>query len=535
VQISRRDLFRSSAAIGGAAALGSAGLADAAVAGTGVSARAGSPTTRKVVLDKGPAGAGGWRTVVTKAGEDHVVRGGLGAKAHKGRAGRRKPLAAFAQLSDVHIIDTQSPLRLEFGEPFSSSAYRPQETLTAHVADAMVRRINAIRKGPVTGRKLAFAIQTGDNSDTAQLNELRWNIDILDGGKAVTIDSGDPTRYEGVQDQDPAFYNPMFWHPDGTPAGKADDDARAKYGFPTVPGLLDAARKPFEPAGLDMPWFAAMGNHDGLVQGNFPINGLYKSRATGTTKQTANGNRTVTADPNRRLLDRSAWVDEHFTTTGSPVGHGFTPENRAKNTAYYYFDEGKVRFVVLDTIADSGDKGSLDKKQFTWLKRLLDRSGKKLVVLFSHHPLASFEDTNLAHRVEKELAGRENVVAWVNGHTHTNQIWAHPRKEHGKVVGGFWEINTASHIDWPQQARLLEIVDNRDGSLSIFTTMVDHAGSLAFDGNLADPTQLAGLSRLLAANDWDERNNDRRGKRTARNVELVLAAPAFLQPTKSAS
>ena len=70
------------------------------------------------------------------------------------------------------------------------------------------------------------------------------------------------------------------------------------------------------------------------------------------------------------------------------------------------------------------------------------------------------------------------MIAWVNGHTHSNQIWAHPRSEKGKVVGGFWEINTASHIDWPQQARLIEIVDNHDGTLSIFTTMIDHGGPL---------------------------------------------------------
>jgi metallophosphoesterase (TIGR03767 family) len=525
VQINRRDLLRSSAAAGGAAALG-AGLADAAVAGP-----ASRGTTFSAALVKGSPNAAGWRPVVRQAGEKHVVRTGLGASARKGRQKRRKALSSFAQLSDVHIIDAQSPVRLEWGEGTSSSAYRPQEILSGHVAEAMVRAINKAQRGPVAGQQLAFTIQTGDNSDTAQYNELRWNIDLLDGGKKVRIDSGDLSKYEGVMDQVPTSYVTTFWHPDGTPAGQAPDIG-AQSGFPVVPGLLDAARKPFKATGLSMPWYATMGNHDGLVQGNFPVGPPWTDRALGTTKiLTPDGKvtRQVTADKDRRILDRSEWIDEHFTTTGTPRGHGFTPENRSKNTAYYYFDQGQVRYVVLDTVAEVGQYGALDDRQFAWLKRLLGRSTDKLVVVFSHHPLESFSDDKLAASIEKELLRHANVIAWVNGHTHTNQIWAHPRKKGGKTVGGFWEINTASHIDWPQQARLIEILDNQDGTLSIFTTMLDHAGPAKFGGDLADPSQLAGLSRLLSANDWQERDFDRRGERKARNVELLLPAPKRLR------
>ena len=62
------------------------------------------------------------------------------------------------------------------------------------------------------------------------------------------------------------------------------------------------------------------------------------------------------------------------------------------------------------------------------------------------------------------------VVGWLNGHTHLNQILAHRR-----AGGGFWEITTASCIDFPQQQQVVELVDNRDGTLSIFTTVLDHA------------------------------------------------------------
>ncbi|GAB6987358.1 hypothetical protein JCM10369A_38840 [Nocardioides pyridinolyticus] len=62
--------------------------------------------------------------------------------------------------------------------------------------------------------------------------------------------------------------------------------------------------------------------------------------------------------------------------------------------------------------------------------------------------------------------------------------------------------------------------------------MIDHGGSLSFNGDLTHPTPLAGLSRELGANDWQERGDGRAGKRNARNVELLLLAPSFLRKRK---
>lgn len=542
MEISRRDLFRTAGVAGTVAALGGLGSLSAdAVAG--VRTTADRPRgTRAKILAKGPADPNGWRPVVRAPGERYVVRTNLGINAKKRRAKRRKPLISFAQLSDVHICDAQSPMRLEYGEQTSSSAYRPQEILGAHVANAMVKEINRVARGPVTGKPFSLAIQTGDNSDNSQLNEIRWNIDVLDGGE-VRADSGDLTRFEGVMDGDPAYYDRTYWHPDGTPDGMQDDIPRSQFGFPTLPGLLDAARAPFQAEGLKMPWYTALGNHDGLVQGNWSRESTspdYQGIAVGTTKKVlANGQlttRQVTPDPDRRLLSRAEWVEEHFTTTGAPLGHGFKEQNRTDGTAYYYVDKGAVRFVVLDTVNANGfDTGSLDRAQFLWLKKLLASTRNRLVVLASHHPLQSMTNSYvgnvdpqprvLADAITRELLKHELVIAWVNGHTHTNNVWAHKRKG----GGGFWEINTASHIDWPQQARLIEITNNKDGTLSIFATMLDHGAPLAFNGSLDDPIQLAALSRQLAANDWQEQDNNRRGARTDRNVELVVRAPKFLR------
>ncbi len=577
--LGRRQLLRGGTGLGLAGAstglAGSAHASAGALAGRAVTgltrARLRGRTTLDLVLRRGEPGPTGWRAVVTGPGERHRLRLDLAERPSRGRRRRRRPLLAFVQISDVHVVDAQSPLRVEWTDRYDDpdapvapglfgSAYRPQEMLTAQVAESMVRQVNAVRRGPATGRRLDLVVQTGDNSDNSQLNEVRWNIDVLDGGR-VTPDSGDPTRFEGVADDDPASYDRSYWHPEGTPAGARDDLPRSRYGFPVVPGLLDAARAPFRAQGLRLPWYTAFGNHDGLVQGNFPLVELFDGIARGGLKvispppglsagdvtealstgqveallgelASSPGTKQVTPDDDRRLLSRAALVEEHFRTSGLPVGHGFTARNRADGTAYYSFDRGLFRFVVLDTVNPNGESGgSLDASQFAWLERLLARSTDRYVVVASHHSSTSMDNAlvGTGGDVEPRVLGPEvvaallaapTVIAWVNGHSHRNRVTPHAR-EGG---GGFWEVNTASHIDWPQQSRIIEVADNRDGTLSVLTTVLDHAAPLGAPG-LDSPLALAALSRELAANDWQEATAERSGTPRDRNCELVLPRP----------
>jgi metallophosphoesterase (TIGR03767 family) len=506
------------------------------------------------------------------------------AEPQSGREDRRRPLAAVVHLTDIHLIDAQSTGRVEFldpyGEPFTA-AYRAHETLTLHVANSMVTRVNALPGGPITGRPFDCAVSTGDNIDNYQTNEASWFFGVMDGGRQQA-NSGAPDRYEGVQERGgaAAAIDSTYWHPDEG----IDDEWKAR-GFPTVPGLLDAAIAPFDGPGLSIPWYSTYGNHDGLVQGNVPVTpaleevlgarwklvelpaGAGPVAFIGTVALAEPGSieakfesgeypaREVTPDAGRGTISPRDWVQLHLDSpdTPGPAGHGYTEDHLELPALFYEFE---VAPGVVGLSLDTGGyySGSLGEDQVAWLKERLaahssrhfDEAGTevttgnddRLMIAFSHFNPRSMDSaiTNPDRPDEKRIFGDEvvalfhrypNFVAWINGHHHVNQI--EPMTDPSGRGGGFWDINTASHVDYPQHARLIEVVDNDDGTLSIFSTMIEHAAPAATDYGDTSMLGLAAISRELSANDPQSELAVRLGAEKDLNVELVIAAPFDLK------
>ena len=68
-----------------------------------------------------------------------------------------------------------------------------------------------------------------------------------------------------------------------------------------------------------------------------------------------------------------------------------------------------------------------------------------------------------------------NLILWVAGHRHLNTVTALRSPDPTKPELGFWEVETSSLREFPQQLRTFEIIRNSDNTISIIATNVDPA------------------------------------------------------------
>jgi hypothetical protein len=426
-------------------------------------------------------------------------------------------LATLAHVTDAHVLDASSPARVTFldrlGAPFEST-FRPQEALTVQVLAGALASVRALRPDLV--------IQGGDLIDNVQSNELAHALTVLAGG--VVHPGSGPHGYYGVQlgsDPDPFYYRP-------------DVDA------PRHPGLLRDAVHAFPCAGLGIPWLPVLGDHDALVAGELVPTALTRSLAVGDralwdlpvgltlppglrlapggsagagspdgppdpvlvgellARALAGPTVNVAPDPARRELSfaeviarlrdaASRGLGGTLGGAGGVLSAGSGAGRGAKGGAVgggtgagatarldYAVDVGSdLRLLVLDLARrDGGSGGLVAAGQAHWLAGQLAASAGRWLIVISHQPLA---DSAGGAQVLDLLDHAPSVIATLAGHTHRNRIT--PRPAPG---GGYWQIETASLIDYPQQARALRILTTAGGGVVIQTWMLDHV----FPGHL---------------------------------------------------
>ncbi len=304
-----------------------------------------------------------------------------------------------------------------------------------------------------------------------------------------------------------------------------------------------------------------------------------------------------------------SWIQQHFRTTGTPVGHGFAPspplpaakqgpfcgehptdedcveasygrppEAARNNDGYYSFTPRRgLRFVVLDTITDECgsefcSEGSVDDTQFQWMRGQIFSAEElgEYVLFFAHHTLRTtrFPSSDPTEQplhfgqrfdrrspgnpqapgggetLEELFCGSNRVLALVAGHEHANYVERHecaedqPPPPKCAVVAlcpnpYFWQISTAAHIDWPQQARMIELV-KLGVNMSFVLTVLDHDGPANPGGPPPghedsghapdDVLRLAGIGREISYNDY-QGDRGARGGRQDRNVILPTDRP----------
>jgi len=415
-------------------------------------------------------------------------------------------LLRFFTITDIHITDKESPAQAIFFAPYAGangiSCYSPLMLYTTQVLDATVKTINDLH----TQNPFDLGLALGDMANCAQYNELRWFIDVMDG-QTITPSSG--TQKAGTNNHYQDAYKAV--------------------------GLNSS-----------IPWYATIGNHDHFWLGSKPINAKIQKAMIGDSilqlgniftdtaamskndfsTGTIDGSTqygtvigsgvvatmgpipTVSPDANRHSLSVSDWVKEFSTTTSNPSGHGFKGSD-VLGACYSFVPKSNVplKIIVLDDTQDATEApfeegiyghGELTADRYNWLMAELQsgQAANQLMIISAHVPIGvSAPNTPMdwkpapGYTTEKDLIAQlrsfPNLILWVAGHRHLNNVTAFPSIDPTHPENSFWEVETKSLREFPEQFRTFDITVNSDKTISIIATDVDvdmPTGSLASIG-----------------------------------------------------
>ncbi len=444
-------------------------------------------------------------------------------------ADRLQRLSSFFTISDIHLTDKQAGNQLiaiqqidpEFGAPMTS-IYSPTMLTTTQVLDAVIQTVNALH----ATHAFDFGLSLGDTCNSTQYNETRWYLDILDGKVIYPNTSGDPSQ-DVISYQQPfkaaGLLPEIPWYQvtgnhdlfmigsvavDADPSLKLRDSYTSDRiwaigdvlkpikDFPFFPGLFDTS------VSLKSPDY-----YMGTINGASEYGDIINAGSVGAFINPPFN----PANLNRRSLTKKEWISEFFNTNSLPKGHGFNlvePHYAREEpgfSCYSFLPNPKVplRMVILDNVQDPQDgshdihgHGYLSKVRIKWLRSQLALAKKRqeLVIIAAHIPLAvapigsemewwqSSRDpyakmnnaislTDLISEIQKN----SQVLCWLAGHRHVNAIKAFHAPAGAPAEQGFWQIETSSLHDFPQQFRTLQVYLNSDYTISIVTVNVDPA------------------------------------------------------------
>jgi metallophosphoesterase (TIGR03768 family) len=409
-------------------------------------------------------------------------------------------LLNFFAMTDIHITDKESPAQtVYYGYKWGIiSGYSPAMLYTTQILDAAVQTVNSLHEK----KPFDFGVFLGDEINSGQYNELRWYLDVVDG-KTIKPDSGKlddpvPGPLNDYQDSYKAagldstikWYQVLGNHDHLWMGLFPPDDyiSRTLTGSAT----LNIGNVLTDPLRLK-----SRGFYMGTIDGRTPYGDII---GAGPVGDFPDGPPAVPSDPDRRFVSRTEWIGEFFNTSSNPVGHGFNKSDITTGFACYAFEpesDVPIKVIVLDDTQGDGKspdgssngRGSLDQERYDWLVQELEagQAEGKLMIIAAHIPIGFEQESSglgslmtwdkYAAVSEADLIARlhtyPNLLVWISGHRHQNTVTALKSPDPARPELGFWEVETASLREFPQQFRTFEIVRNSDNTVSIFATNID--------------------------------------------------------------
>ena len=221
--------------------------------------------------------------------------------------------------------------------------------------------------------------------------------------------------------------------------------AAAPYAaFPRYPGLLERAQQRSAPRACKVPWYISRGNHDGLIQGNAPAStDLFRAIAVGCLKvfpsaarrpgalrerhesevfaqiadpsfiqQLLAGARTVPPDPDRRSSAPREYKARdrrlarlrprrrdraHARPTASPRTTRSARRPASRWSRSTRSPRAAGRAATSTTRSTSGSRETLRKRP---------SRGRRLVIVYGHHTLATMSNTRTDEQARHVQPGR---------------------------------------------------------------------------------------------------------------------------------